>query len=148
MPNIGFWPSTKLDNGRGDRVRIGLEELHSLLDEVAEREGLKPILLLELGGLILFARESVTDKTELQIQIVRVFRPKLATPRLVIEIDNLFDGVADKIVVQRLVIDDHIGLINGSIGRCGGFAFCGLPAGGGSVSSTKHLGKLRLVVDN
>ena len=48
-----------------DRIRVLLEELERLLDQIAESEDVKTVLLLQLHRLQLLAGEGVADEAKL-----------------------------------------------------------------------------------
>lgn len=100
-----------------------LEVLEGLLDQVTQRESVEAVLLLQLHGLELLPCEGVANKAQLQVEVMRILWPELASSGFVVEIDNLLDSISDIIVVFWLVADDHVSLFE--LHSFGWSALCG-----------------------
>jgi hypothetical protein len=104
--------------------------------------------LFEFHCLKLLASKGVTDKAKLQVEVVGILWSKLAASGLVVEVDNLLDGIADVVVVLGGVSDLHLALLKrDSISRS---TFCGslaLASRWSSISrSCEYLRDVRLVL--
>ena len=91
-----------------DRIRVLLEELERLLDQIAESEYIKAVLLLQLHCLKFLSCKGIANEAQLQVEVVRIPRPKLTATCLVVEVDDLLDCVADEEVVDWLILNDHV----------------------------------------
>ena len=90
-----------------------LVEFERFLDQVAERESIKSILLFQLHRLQSLSSKSITNKTELQVQEMWILGSELLTSGFIVQVDDLFNCISDVEIVLWLVTDLHIRFIKG-----------------------------------
>ena len=88
-----------------------LEELQGFLDKVIQRKRVKAILLFQFHGLQFLASKCISDKTQFEIQIVRILGSELPASCLVVQMNNLFNCISNKVVVLWLVTNYHVSFI-------------------------------------